>query len=480
MNLPKKEYPRPQFQRKDWINLNGEWNFSFDFSGSGDAKDWKNAKSFQSKILVPFCPESKRSGVGFTDFIEQMWYQREITIPEEWMGKRILIHFGGVDYQSIIYLDGKEVGRHTGGSSPFFIDLTSFVQGGGSYNLVVRVEDHGRDGLQPLGKQSPWFGSAYCSYTRVTGIWQTVWMEAVHPNALKHCRIVPDFDNGAFSFFPVFYEESQGMKLNISIREGRKEVISRTIVAGNGSALTLNLPDPKEWNPQTPFLYDIVFTLSDQEGNLADEVCSYAGLRKIHIEQGRCFLNNKPIFLRFVLDQGYHPECLWTVPDDEAIIRDIELALNAGFNGARLHQKIFDERFHYYADRMGYLTWAEFPDWGLSFWQHFRKTNYNYNLSFRDFFAEWSAIVERDWNHPSIIAWTPFNETSHAYDNEEHRRILADIYDLTKRLDPTRPVNDSSGYVHAKNDLWTVHTYAQTVEKLTEIIDRKPVYMYNP
>ena len=479
MNVLKKEYPRPQFERKEWINLNGEWSCSFDFSRSGDSKNWKDSTGFEQKIQVPFCPESKLSGIGFTDFIEMMWYHREITIPKEWEGKRILLHFGAVDYKSVIYLDGKEIGRHTGGVSPFALDVTETVKCGSVHQLVVRVEDYGRDGLQPLGKQSPWFDSRACSYTRTTGIWQTVWMEAVHASAMKQCRIVPDFDNGAFSFFPVFYQEPRNLNLTVSIFDNGTEVVSKTIKAGNGAILTLSVPDPKEWNPATPFLYDIVYTLSDGNG-IVDEVKSYAGLRKINIENGCCCLNNKPIYLRFVLDQGFSPESLWTMKDDAAIIRDIELSMNAGFNGARLHQKIFDERFHYHADKMGYLTWAEFPDWGISFWEHFQKANPDYNLSFRNYLTEWSSIVQRDWNHPSIIAWTPFNETCSIYNLEEHRRIISDVYDLTKLLDPTRPVNDTSGYVHVKTDLWTVHHYAQDPETLAEILKTEPVYMLDP
>lgn len=479
MNILKKEYPRPQFERNDWINLNGEWSCSFDFSRSGDAKNWKESTGFEQKIQVPFCPESKLSGIGFTDFIEMMWYQREILIPQDWKGKRILLHFGAVDYKSVIYLDGNEVGRHTGGCSPFAIDITAAVTCGSSHNLVVRVEDYGREGLQPLGKQSPWLDSKYCSYTRTTGIWQTVWLEAVHPAALKQCRIIPDFDNGAFSFSPVFYQEPGNLKLTVSISDNGTEVVSKTLSATNGMMFSLTLPEPKEWNPKTPFLYDIAYMLEDETG-IVDQVKSYAGLRKIHVENGCCYLNNKPIYLRFVLDQGYDPESIMTMKDDAAIIRDIELSMKAGFNGARLHQKIFDERFHYYADKMGYLTWAEFPDWGISFWQHFQPAKPGYNLSFRNYLAEWSTIIQRDWNHPSIIAWTPFNETRTFYDLEEHRRFLSDVYDLTKTLDPTRPVNDTSGYVHVKTDLWTIHHYAQDPQKLAEVLKTEPVYSENP
>ena len=477
--IPRDEYPRPQFERDEWICLNGEWEYQFDFSKSGDERDWKNAAAFDGHINVPFCPESKLSGVGFTDFIEMMWYRRTLEIPAGWNGKKILLHFGGVDYRCIVYLDGQEAGRHTGGSAAFSIDLSRFVQTGKTHNLVVRVEDDVRSGLQPLGKQCTRRDSRACSYTRTTGIWRTVWLEAADPFALKNCRIIPDYDNGAFTFLPDFYAVRRGLKLTASILDNGKEVCSRTLNAGPG-AFSLALEQPKEWNPETPFLYDIVFTLLDENGTVLDTVKSYAGLRKIHLENGRCYLNNRPIFLRFVLDQGFYEDGIWTAPSDEALKHDIELSLQAGFNGARLHQKCFDDRFHYWADKLGYLTWAEFPDWGMSFWQHFGPCDPDYQRSFRDYLSEWSAVVEQLANHPSIVAWTPFNETRAYYDAEEHRRFIADVYDLTRRLDPTRPVNDTSGYCHVKTDLWTVHNYAQTAAQLDEAVNRQPVFMLEP
>lgn len=478
--VPRNEYPRPQFERTDWLNLNGEWTYAFDFSRSGDEREWRKATSFEGRITVPFCPESRLSGVGFTDFIEMMWYHRKLEIPAEWADRKILLHFGGVDYKAIVYLDGTEAGRHTGGASPFTVDLTGKAEPGKTHDLVVRVEDEIRNGLQPFGKQSPTFKSRACNYTRTTGIWQTVWMEAVSPYALKSCRIIPDFDNGAFSFLPVFHQERRGLRLSVTLLDNGQEAASETVAAGNGSMVTLRLKNPKAWDTEHPFLYDIRYVLKDENGNVLDQVSSYAGLRKIHIEDGKCCLNNQPVFLRFVLDQGFYEDGIWTAPDDNALRRDIELSMKAGFNGARLHQKIFDERFHYWADRLGYLTWAEYPSWGISFWQHFGKTNPNYNLTFRDYLAEWTALVERDINHPSIVAWTPLNETCGYHDLEEHRRIIADVYDLTRTLDSTRPVNDTSGYVHVKTDLWTVHTYHQTDEELSSALNQSPVFMHYP
>ncbi|MBO5725134.1 MAG: beta-glucuronidase [Lentisphaeria bacterium] len=480
MKIPRPEYPRPQFERKDFLNLNGEWDYAFDYSRSGEERFWEKGIIPQGKILVPFCPESVLSGVGFTDFIDRIWYQRSFSIPDSWAGKKILLHFGGVDYESVIYVDGTEVGRHTGGVTPFTVDLTHKVQSGTIHQLVLLAKDDVRSGLQPVGKQSPWLKSALCSYTRTTGIWQTVWMEAVDFCGLEKCRILPDYDNGSFTFLPVFYNIRKGMKFSVSVLDGEKEVASALIHAGSAAVLQLSLPCPRAWSPEDPFLYTIKYVVYDKDGKILDEVSSYAGLRKIHLEDGRYFLNNKPIFLRFVLDQGFYRDGIWTAPSDEALKQDILLAMKAGFNGARLHQKIFEERFHYWADHLGYLTWGEFADWGMSFWSHEQAPNPDYMKSFRNLFPEWTAVVERDCNHPSIITWSPFNETRSAMDITEHRRIIRDIVELTKKLDPSRPVNDTSGYCHVKTDLWTVHLYAQNEEELKKFLDRDPVYIQYP
>ena len=476
-NIPRSEYPRPQFERDDWLCLNGEWSCEFDFSRSGAARELHLSKGFSRRIVVPFCPESRLSGIGFTDFIDAMWYHRRFEIPARWRDKSVFLHFGGVDYRCVVYVDGQEVGRHTGGAAPFALDLTGKVAPG-LHDLVVMVEDDIRSGLQHHGKQCSSLRSQTCRYTRVTGIWSTVWMEAADRRGLKRCRIVPDFDNGSFTFLPEFYSTEPGTTLTISLTAEGRPAAAKTIRAGSFNAVTIELPSPREWSPRSPFLYDVEYTVFDRGGKVLDRVRSYAGLRKIHIENGRFYLNDRPIFLRFVLDQGYYEDGIWTAPDDAALRRDIRLAQQAGFLGARLHQKVFDERYHYWADRMGYLTWAEFPDWGINFWQHWNsKANPDYQRAFRDYLAAWPAVVERDANHPSIVAWTPFNETSSYYDLDEHRRILSDVYDLTRTLDPTRPVNESSGYVHAKTDIWSVHIYDQDPEALRKKLDRDPVYM---
>lgn len=469
MNISRSEHPKPQFFRNDWLNLNGEWSCSFDFANSGFERELPQSHGFEQKINVPFCPESKLSGIEHSDFIEKMWYHRKIQIPGEWADKKILLHFGAVDYECEIFIDGQSVGCHYGGSSSFSVDITCFVKVGASHNLVVWVNDELRSGAQTVGKQSALFKSQGCSYTRVTGIWQTVWLEALFEHGLSKCRIVPDFDNGAFAFTPDFFAVEQGQKFTVRLFDGDIQVAEKTVLAMAGVSLTLTLDELKAWSVESPFLYKVIYEVTSPDGRIIDQVESYAGLRKIHIEGNKIFLNNEPLFLRMVLDQGFYPDGIWTAPSDEALKHDIELSMQAGFNGARLHQKVFEERFHYWADKLGYLTWGESANWGMSLW-HRGGFERNVVKAARNFISEWREIIERDANHPSIIAWTPFNETKNNIDLKEHIRLTTEAYDLTRQLDPTRPVNDASGYCHVKTDLWTVHIYRKNAEELKQAL----------
>ncbi|MBN2389115.1 MAG: beta-glucuronidase [Anaerolineae bacterium] len=462
--IPRPEYPRPQFRREPWINLNGPWTYTFDFGKSGVQRGFANSTGFDGSITAPFCPESPLSGVNHKDFIEMLWYQRTLAIPAGWAGKRVILHFGAVDYESEIFIDGESVGRHWGGTVSFSHDITAYVTPGGMHNLVVYVRDEVRSGEQPGGKQCSDFKSRGCHYTRTTGIWQTVWIEGLSDFGLRDCQIVPDVDNNRFIITPRFYALKAGLRLRATLKDGNTVVSQAESVAANGTPLILPVTSPKLWSPASPFLYDLTFEVLDGDTAI-DTVQSYAGLRKIHLEGNRIFLNNKPLYLRLVLDQGFYPDGIWTAPTDEALKRDIELSLAAGFNGARLHQKVFEERFHYWADKLGYLTWGESSSWGI---------DVKDVVSARNFLAEWREIVTRDRNHPSIIAWTPFNETHDTGDKRQHYRLHSDAAQFTRDLDPTRPVNDASGYVHVDTDLWTVHTYQQDPDILRDQLKPHP------
>lgn len=457
--LPRSEYPRPQFVRNDWVNLNGEWTYEFDFGKSGTHRNLQNSNCLKDRIQVPFCPESKLSGVEYTDFINCMWYQRMIDIPENWTGKNIYLHFGAVDYYAEIYLDGNFVQRHYGGSSSFSVDITRQVKAGMRHNLVVRVTDDLRSGKQTGGKQSPTFYSNGCLYTRVTGIWQTVWMEAVDRKGLKSAVLRPDIDQEQLFVSPEFFQESDN-EIEVILKEGEKTIASRKASCVNGTMLVLPVKKMKLWSPENPFLYDIVYRIKDKQGNLLDEVTSYVGMRKIHTADGKFYLNNQPYFLRLVLDQGYYPDGIWTAPSDEALRKDIQLGKDAGFNGARLHQKVFEERYHYWADKLGYLTWSESASWAM---------NHDDELAARNFIAEWTEVVIRDRNHPSIVTWTPFNESWGA-GNVVYPRLVRDVYRITKAIDPTRPINDASGDKHILTDIWGVHNYQQDPKILADAL----------
>lgn len=457
--IPRAEYPRPQFERNAWINLNGEWTYSFDFGGSGLEREWFKSTGFDQKIIVPFCPESKLSGVEYKDFINHMWYHRTISIPQDWANKQVLLNFGAVYYKSEIYIDGVFVARHFGGTSSFQVDITPYVKAGQTHNLVVYVESDVRGTHQPSGKQNLQFASYGCNYTRTTGIWQTVWMEAVHPEGLQSVQMIPDIDQQQLIIRPRFYKELGG-KLEVTLKDNGKVVSKETVAANSLSTVILPVKKMKTWSPENPFLYDVELRVIDKAGNVVDEVKSYAGMRKVHIEGKKIYLNNQPYYQRLVLDQGFYPDGIWTAPSDEALKKDIQLSMEAGFNGARLHQKVFEERFYYWADKLGYLTWGEASSWGM---------DCNDIETARNFITEWTEIVERDRNHPSILIWTPTNEEFWP-DRVQYPRLMQDLYKLTKAIDPTRPFHGTSGGSHIATDIWTVHNYEQDPAKLKDLL----------
>lgn len=465
-SLPRPEYPRPQFERQQWINLNGVWSFAFDFGRSGLERGFNRSTGFDQEIVVPFCPESTLSGIAHTDFIESIWYHRTLEIPVEWRGKRVLLHFGGVDFECHVYIDGRHVGGHFGGSVSFWFDITHFVAAGSRFHLVVHAKDETRSTLQGGGKQSLDYQSVGCFYTRTTGIWQTVWIEPVAPDGLIMCQQIADIDTKRLHLRPMFFETHQDNSFIATAYLHGERIAEGRIASSNQGVVSLDLTQKCAlWSPEDPQLYDLVLQVKGADGEVRDSVKSYAGMRKIHIEGSRFLLNNEPRYLRFVLDQGYYLDGIWTAPSDEALRHDIQLSLEAGFNGARLHQKIFEARFHYWADRLGYLTWAEYPSWGLSL---------KSDKSARNMLQEWREAVLRDINHPSIIGWTPLNETWDLSDRHRHRRLHVDAYELTKTLDPSRPVNGASGGCQVVTDIYTVHNYEQDPAVLHRMLERQP------
>jgi len=449
-SFPRPEYPRPQMVREEWLNLNGRWEFEMDPGLSGEERGLHLGRPLKGSIVVPFCPESRLSGVGHKDFMPCVWYRRSFAFPEEWKGKRILLHFGAVDYEASVWVNGKLAGAHRGGYSSFSFEITHLLKKGEN-QIVVRAVDDTRSNLQPTGKQSKKYESYGCHYSRVTGIWQTVWLEAVPFTYLRWFRLYPDLDQGKLSVHAGVDGDAEGLILRAKAFASGKKVGEESVSACGPISFALKLSEVHPWEVKNPFLYELEFSL-EKEGRQLDLVKSYFGLRKVHIQGKKVLINNRPIFQRLVLDQGYYPDGLYTAPSDEALKKDIELSQRMGFNGARLHQKVFEPRFLYWADRLGYLVWGEYPNWGL---------DHSHPKALERMLTEWIEVLERDFNHPSIIGWCPFNETPPSQNPE----LLRSIFRVTKMIDPTRPVIDTSGYVHVETDIYDCHNYEQDPKK---------------
>ena len=349
---PRSEYPRPQFERSEWINLNGKWTYEFDLADTGFDRKLFNSKGFADNIIVPFCPESKLSGVEHKDIITGIWYHRTIKAPAAWSEKKIMLHFGAVYYEAEVYVDGKFVGRHFGGSSPFALDVTKFLADGEVHDLVVRANSDLRSKTQGSGKQSLRNYSYGCVYARTTGIWQTVWLEATDKYSLDYVQVITDIDNNQVIVTPRYYSTTATNTLTINIKDNGKIVAKKQVAQIEGLPIVIPMKKYQTWSPENPKLYDVEYIISDKEGKVLDKISSYLGMRKVHIDGNKVYLNNQPYYQRLVLDQGFYPDGIWTAPSDEALKHDIEMSMAVGFNGARLHQKVFEERFLYWADKL--------------------------------------------------------------------------------------------------------------------------------
>lgn len=468
-NQPRADYPRPQFVRDSWMNLNGEWEFEFDDDRVGSKEKWHlGNKALSKTIQVPFAFQSKLSGIGSNEFHDVVWYRRDLVIPDSFANKRILLHFGAVDYDASVWVNGTLVATHEGGHTPFHADITDALQEG-TNKLVVKAVDYSTDVTLPRGKQYWLSDSASIFYTRTTGIWQTVWIEAVSADAyLNKVRITPDIDNKQveLQFFieAAKAHEKQQVKVEISFK-GKPVSEDTYLLKDSVGTRTVRLNDFNDhglggwWTPERPNLYDVTFTLLVDE-QAVDQVTSYFGMRKVSIENGKLCLNNRPYFLKMVLDQGYFPDGNLTPPSDEAIKQDVELTKAMGFNGARKHQKLEDPRYLYWCDQLGLVVWSE------------AANAYEYTEKYVERFTkEWQASVDRDYNHPSIIAWVPLNESwgvpNIQIDKRQQQHALT-MYHLTKSLDPMRPVISNDGWELVKTDLFAIHDYEWREEVLTE------------
>ncbi len=458
--VPRPEFPQPQWERSDWLSLNGQWQFRFDAEDEGLRAGWfREAQNWQQTITVPYAWESKLSGIGVTEFRERAWYQKRFDIPAPWLQKRVLLRFGAVDYRAQVWVNGSLAGSHEGGQVPFALDVTRLLQPGANV-VTVRVEDPPQDRAIPRGKQYWEPQSRGIFYTRTSGIWQPVWLESVGQSYLSSARF--DFNHEGRATFDLRLGEPSGAleAEAVVLWEGKPVARSRATAVGDKAVVSLAVENPRVWSLGSPNLYDVEFTLF-RDGQPIDKVKSYVGFRTVEIRNGEFLLNNRRVYLKFVLDQGYWPESTVTPPSDQAMIQDIELTKQMGFNGARKHQKVEDPRFLYWADKMGFLVSGEMAN---AF-----PVRYD-ERSMRLFTREWMEAVERDINHPSLVMWVPLNESWGVPDVSDARQrdYIRSLYYVTKSLDPTRPVIGNDGWEQVETtDLMSLHDYARDGELLT-------------
>lgn len=456
--MPNSSHPRPIFSRERWKSLNGTWEFAFSSAEQPNRVQW------EGPIEVPFPPESPRSGVHDRTFHPVIWYRRTFDVPAEWRGERLILHFGAVDYRASVWLNGVHLGEHEGGHTPFHFDVTHAL-GEGPQEIHVRAEDDPLDLSKPRGKQDWQLEPHKIWYPRTTGIWQHVWLEPVAETRVSNVRFTPNVTEFEVDVDVEFHGLQGGEHIEVRLSREATTLAADTWMVTERTARGIRLPrlgfDEFEafvWTPEHPSLIDVEIVLK-REGVELDRVSSYTALRSVEARDGRFFLNGRPYFLRLALDQGYWDEGILTPPDDAALRGDVELAKAMGFNGVRKHQKIEDPRYLYWADRLGLLVWEEMPS-PYDFTAH----------TVRRVTAEWQEVIQRDYNHPCIVAWVCFNESWGVPDlphDGQQRHFVEAIYHLTKSLDASRPVVGNDGWEHVVTDLLTVHDYSVSPETLT-------------
>lgn len=465
--MPSAGHPRPMCRRDGWISLNGPWDFALD----PEAR-WSDPREvhWSRPIEVPFAPETPRSGVGETGYFAACWYRRSIHPPPLGPHQRLLLHFGAVDYEATVWIDGARMASHEGGYTPFTVDITDQLRPGAPLEIVVRAHDDPHDLCKPRGKQD-WLRDPHAIwYPRTTGIWQTVWLERVARTYVGSLRWSSNLERWEIELDAhICGDLRPGMRLHLRL------AVDGVLLADDAYELThpelhrrIALSDPGIddarnyllWCPESPTLITAHVELRDRDGERLDVIDGYTALRTVTIQGDQILLNGRPIRLRMVLDQGYWPDTGLTPPSDEALRRDVELARAMGFNGVRKHQKLEDPRYLYWADRLGLMVWAEMPS-------AYRFTR----LSVQRQTREWMAAIERDRSHPCIIAWVPFNESwgvPNLPDNAAERSYVQALYHLTKTLDPSRPVVGNDGWESVATDIIGVHDYEAEPARLAE------------
>lgn len=457
-------YPRPQFVRENWQNLNGSWQFCFDDDNCGLTQRWYlDTHLFDSQIQVPFVYQSRLSGIFDTTCHDTVWYKRRFQ-AEKRKGYRMLLHFGAVDYHAMVFLNGHLLGEHEGGHTPFTFDITDAIIDGDEQTLAVRVYDPQSDEMIPRGKQSWEEKPKGIWYTGSTGIWQTVWLECVEERHFSDIRFTSLYDDGKESICCTTAGDCTGCLVEYEIRF-QEDLVGAGTVACCHPVISWDVDliqqhifrtnfhdDGWSWTPEHPNLFTAVLTLRTAEGHVTDQVSSYFGFRKVHQENGMVYLNNKPYYERLVLDQGYWPNGLMSAPTDEDYKKDIELAKQMGFNGCRKHQKMEDPVFLYWADQLGFLVWGECASAPM----------YGPDAAKR-LMQEWSEILERDYSHPCIVVWVPLNESwgiPNIHFDAIQQHFSQAMYHYLHALDHTRLVVSNDGWEMTETDICAIHNYA--------------------
>lgn len=466
----REEYPRPEFVRlTDWLNLNGNWDFAFDDSKRGLIERWPEnglPQALRHKIEVPFVFQSPLSSIHVNEQHDYVWYSREFEFKQPGPDKQVLLHFGAVDYVAQVFINGAFVGQHSGGETPFSFDITEALSlESVSQSLCVYVEDRSTDETIPRGKQAWMNPQGSIWYTNTTGIWQTVWLETVNNRHIESVRFSSLFDQDSEQASVEVSDEAIGSKLHCKISyqeqvvaEDDMVVVTNTIkraydLIQNHILRTYTHDDGWTWTPEHPNLFDVELTLTaaGDETRVLDQVKSYFGFREVTIESGMIYLNRRPYYQRLVLDQGYWPEGILTAPSDDAFVQDIKLSKAMGFNGCRKHQKLEDPRFLYWADRLGFLVWEEVAS----------APYFSTKMSTR-IIQEYEDAVQRDYNHPSIIVWTPLNESwgvNKIHSDSQQQHFSETLYHLLHTLDTTRLVGSNDGWENTTADIVTLHNY---------------------
>lgn len=469
------QHPRPQLVRDAWTDLCGEWEFAVDDDDRGLAERWFEAgdagdKAFAQTIVVPYPPESTLSGVDDKAFHPVVWYRRSFQTPDVAPDGRLLLHFGAVDYQATVWLNGQLLGAHTGGQTPFSFDVSGALTASGPQTVVVRAEDQPTDVSQPRGKQD-WREEPHgIFYDRTTGIWQPVWLEPVGSTHVTTLHWVPDLPASRVGVeLRLDRSPARPVTVEVRLRHGDRELAREQVtVADQVAYFDVAVPalrhqmsrDALVWSPENPVLIDADVCVSDPDGGELDRLTSYLGLRSAGFRDGRFLLNGKPYYLRLVLEQGYWPQSHLAAPDDEALRREVELIKELGFNGARIHQKVEDPRFLYWCDRLGLLVWGEMAN--------------AYEFSGRAMerlVPEWLDVVRRDRSHPCIVTWVPLNESWGVPDiatEPDRQHYATALYHLTRALDPSRPVICNDGWELTETDIFGVHDYSPEGDSLRE------------